>query len=101
MAAACSPPVAPEDTRISRSGVIVQGVVALLLGGDGLAEAADAVKPGVDIVAVVNGLDGGFLDRGRDRRVADALCQIDAAQRRRRRRSWSGFQTGWRRAPDG
>ena len=59
--------------------VVVEGVVALLLDGDGRAQASDAVQAGVDVVAVVDGLDGRLLHRRRDRRVADALREIDAA----------------------
>jgi hypothetical protein len=79
MAAACRPPVAPGGDQDFAVGVVVESVVALLLSGDGLAEAANAVQPGIDVVAVMNCLDGGFLDRGRDRRVADTLREIDAA----------------------
>jgi hypothetical protein len=35
--------------------VVGEAVVALLLGGDGVAQASDAVEPGVDVVAVVDG----------------------------------------------
>ena len=48
-------------------GVVGEAVVALLLGGDGVAQAGDAVEAGVDVVAVVDGLDGGVLNNGRGR----------------------------------
>ena len=48
----------PEATRTSRLGVVVEAVVALLLCGDGLAQAGDAVAAGVDVVAGADGLDG-------------------------------------------
>ncbi len=60
-------------------GVVGEAVVALLLGGDGLAEAGDAVEAGVDVVSVEDGLDGGLLDGGRDGGVTDALGEVDAA----------------------
>jgi hypothetical protein len=60
-------------------GVVGEGVVAELLGGDGVAEAGDAVEAGVDVVTVVDGLDGGLLDRSGDGSVADALGEVDAA----------------------
>ena len=39
-------------------GVVVEAVVALLLCGDGVAQAGDAVQPRVDVVAGADGLDG-------------------------------------------
>jgi hypothetical protein len=46
---------------------------------DGVAQAGDAIEPGVDIMALAYCLDGGLLDRCRNRRVADALGEVDAA----------------------
>lgn len=60
-------------------GVVGEGIVALLLGGDGLAKAGDAVEAGVDVVSVVDGLDGSFLDRRGDGGVTDSLGEVDAA----------------------
>ena len=59
--------------------VVGEGVVALLLLGDGLAEAGDAVEAGVDVVPVEDGLDGGLLHRRGDGGVTDSLGEVDAA----------------------
>jgi len=60
-------------------GVVGERVVALLLRGNGVAQAVNAVEAGVDVVAGVNGRDGFGLDRRGHGGVADALGQVDAA----------------------
>jgi hypothetical protein len=60
-------------------GVVGKGVVAELLGGDGVAEAGDAVEAGVDVVAVVDGCESFGFDGRRNRSVTDALGEVDAA----------------------
>ena len=57
----------------------MQAVVLLLLLGDGVAQARDAVKPRVDVVAGADGRVGFGLDRRGNGGVADALGQVDAA----------------------
>jgi len=49
-------------------------------GGDGLAEAGDAIEAGVDVVAGVDGGDCAVDDGGGWFGVADALGEIDAAE---------------------
>ena len=80
MQAAWKPAVAPEVTRISASGSACHAVVAREFGGDGLAQALDAIHAGVDIEALLNGFDGARNDGRRNAGVAYALGKIDAAR---------------------
>ncbi len=60
-------------------GVDLETVEGRELFCDALAQAGDAVEARVDVVAVADGLDGGFGDGVRDVGVADALGHVDAA----------------------
>jgi len=65
-----------EDFAVGIDG---ERVGAGELGGDGVAQARDAVEAGVDVVTVADGALRGFGDDGRRVGVADALGEVDAA----------------------
>ncbi len=60
-------------------GVVGQAVVALLLQGDGLAQALNSVQAGIDVLPGADGADRLLFHRRGHWRVADALGEVDAA----------------------
>ena len=51
----------------------------MLLGSDGVAQAGNAVEPGINVVARVNGGESLCFNGRRNGGIANSLCEVDAA----------------------